>query len=199
MVIIAGYTNDVEGWLRTSDPGMSSRFPRTNRVEFEKLAVDLLIEIAKAKVEDHGFTLHDSAHDTMRSCMQAVHDYDPPENGRGVRNTVEAMMQAHDARMADANDLDNVCITTEDIIAACPEAANPPPVQIAAVAAPAPAPLALPPPSESATQPATAAPTPSPADASAKRKRVADGSAAGSSQAGAVAANAEQVPPRADY
>lgn len=128
MVVIAGYTEQVEKWITTSDPGMASRFPLDNRVDFDPLPLDTLVEVGLSMLQEHGFTLHESANDAMRACMRVVSEAHPPENARGVRNQIEAMMQSHDARIADTehdDDDDDTIVTKEDIFAACPTAALP--------------------------------------------------------------------------
>jgi len=130
MTIVAGYTDEVNKWLTASDPGMSSRFPHPNRVEFAKLPVDQLFEIGVDRLKEQYFTLEEQAHDAMRACMHVVHSADPPENARGARGYVDAMVQIHDA-----SDHQDDCITTHDIYKACPAARD---VDLSAMAVAAP-------------------------------------------------------------
>jgi hypothetical protein len=130
MTVIAGYTDNVIHWLKTSDPGMSSRFPKPRRVEFKKLRPDTLLEFGVDLLQKLGFTLAESAQKAMRACVQVVHDAEPSENARGMKTYVEAMMESTDGR---ANS--NSCITTEDILAACPAARD---VDLSAMAVAAP-------------------------------------------------------------
>ena len=113
MVIITGYTERVAEWMRR-DAGLSSRFPSQRRVEFVKLSVDLLVEIGKDMLTARGFSLHESAGEAMRICMQEIYDRNPPENARGARNVIEAIVEAHDDRIDDCTDM---CITEGDVMA----------------------------------------------------------------------------------
>ena len=122
MVVIAGYYDDVDNWLRTSDPGMMSRFPRAGFVTFKSLPIDSLVEIGMATLVKRGYSLHPSAHDTFRRVMRGVCAREPPENARGADNEVDTMTTAHEAR--DDLDDEDMCITTKDILDACPFAAT---------------------------------------------------------------------------
>ena len=135
MVVIAGYSEKVDYWLRNSDPGMISRFPRSGFVTFESLPADSLFEIGMATLAKRGYSLHPSAHDTFRRVMEHVCARKPAENARGADNEVVAITTAHEAR--DGLDDEDTCITTEDILAACPFAASPPPAATASQHAPA--------------------------------------------------------------
>jgi len=119
VTIIAGYAQNVEKWLEL-DGGLSRRFPRQNRVEFEKLEPSVLYEFGVDYVQQQGYQLAASAHDAMRACAKIVYDYDPPENAGGMKNAVDAMVGKHDAN--DEYAPEDVCITATDIFAAVPEA-----------------------------------------------------------------------------
>ena len=134
MVVIAGYYNDVDNWLRTSDPGMISRFPRQGFITFESLPADSLVEIGMATLEKAGYSLHRSANDTFRRVMEHVCARKPAENARGADNEVVAMMTEHDGR--DEVDDEDACIRDEVILTACPFAASPPPAAAASSHAP---------------------------------------------------------------
>ena len=139
MVIIAGYDESVRKWLRDSDPGLPSRFP--GRVEFLKLSVDTLVEIGMAELAKGDYSLDPSARDTFRRVTEHVsaraEPCDLPLNARGVQYAVSDMILKHDVR-DDLDDTD-VCIRAEDILAACPFAASPPPAATASPHAPSPA------------------------------------------------------------
>jgi len=127
MVIIAGYTDGPPGtptvtkWLKESDQGMSRRFPPQGRVEFAKLDVPTLFQIAISKLEVEGFSLADSAaSDALCACMHVVHDTDPPIGGSGAFDYANAMIERHDAN--ESYDEDDTRITTAEIFAVCPKA-----------------------------------------------------------------------------
>ena len=96
------------------DAGLSSRFPSQRRVEFVKLSVDLLVEVGNDMLKAREFTLHESAGEAMCTCMQEIYDRNPPENARGARNAIEAIIEAHDGRIDDDADM---CITEGDVMA----------------------------------------------------------------------------------
>ena len=162
MVVIAGYYDDVDNWLRTSDPGMMSRFPRAGFVTFKSLPIDSLVEIGMATLVKRGYSLHPSAHDTFRRVMRGVCAREPPENARGADNEVDTMTTAHEAR--DDLDDEDMCITTKDILDACPFAATA--LQHAPTAADA-----------SGEAPPDPAPSKSPAPASSGKRKAPDLSA----------------------
>ena len=135
MVVIAGYSEKVNYWLRNSDPGMMSRFPRSGFVTFESLPANSLVEIGMATLAKRGYSLHPSASDTFRCVMEHVCVREPAENARGADNEVVAMTTEHEAR--DDLDDEDMCITTEDILTACPFADSPPPAAAASQHAPA--------------------------------------------------------------
>lgn len=119
VTIIAGYTSEVETWL-TKDPGMSRRFPRNSRIEFEKLKPPVLYELGVDYLAKRGFQLEVTAHDAMRACAKVVYDYDPPENAGGMKNAVDAMVDEHDAK--DELAPGDMCITANHIFTAVPAA-----------------------------------------------------------------------------
>ena len=136
MVIIAGYDENVRKWLRDCDPGLPSRFP--GRVEFLPLSADTLVEIGMDRMVDPKeysvpYSLDPSARAVFRCVMAHVsaraEPCDLPLNGRGAKVAVDAMIRKHDARPG--LDVEDMRITTEDILNACPFAASPPPVAAA--------------------------------------------------------------------
>lgn len=149
MVIIAGYGDKVRKWLRDADPGLPSRF--NDRVEFLPLSTDTLVEIGEDRLVDpkqypSPFSLDssdsldslDSARAVFRRVMAHVsartEPCAEPLNARGAKIAVDAMIRKHEAR-DDLDDLD-MCITTKDILDACPFAASPPPAATASQHAP---------------------------------------------------------------
>ena len=125
MVIIAGYDEKVRKWLRDCDPGLPSRFPR--RVEFLPLSADTLVEIGMDRMVDPEeysvpYSLDPSARDVFRRVMEHVsaraEPCDLPLNGRGAIFAVDDMIRKHDARPG--LDDEDMCITTKDILDACP-------------------------------------------------------------------------------
>ena len=141
MVIIAGYDEKVRAWLLEADTGLPSRFDC--RVEFKNLSTDTLVEIGERRMVDPEkyptpFSLHSSARDMFRRVMEhvslRVEPCDLPLNARGARIAVDTMIRKHDQR-DDLEDKD-VCITTNDILLACPFANSPLPVAAASPHAP---------------------------------------------------------------
>ena len=191
MVVIAGYYDDVRDWLKRSDPGLPSRFQC--RIEFVKLDVDTLVEIGMDRLADGGYSLDASAHDLFRRVMEHVHGRiepcDLPLNGRGAKIAVGDMIFEHDAR-DDLETLD-MCITTEDILTACPFAASPAP-------APAPAPTPAPAPPEGvASANGKAAARAAPRRGSKSQTASSSAAAAGPLSAGAEATAGEEASPSA--
>ena len=113
LVIIAGYTDNVNKWFKDSDPGMAGRFPITNRVRFEKLSIATLSNLAIQRLHAKGHTLHESANGAMRNCMDQIYNSDRPTNARGVNSAVDEIVSNHDVR----DDIDpfDMCITAESI------------------------------------------------------------------------------------
>lgn len=113
LVIIAGYTDNVNKWFKDSDPGMAGRFPITNRVRFEKLSIATLSNLAIQRLHAKGHTLHESANGAMRNCMDQIYNSDRPTNARGVNSAVDEIVSNHDVR----DDIDpfDMCITAEPI------------------------------------------------------------------------------------
>ena len=115
---------------------MPRRFPESNRIEFESLNWEVLVEVGQNRLKERRFTLLGEAETAkaFENVMRYEADKDPPENAGGAINAVDAMITEHDAG-EDSND--DCYITAVDIHAACPKAA-------AAAAATATAPAAAP-------------------------------------------------------
>lgn len=111
VVIIAGYSNDIDRLLETNE-GLRSRF--ATRIEFDTYSPDELLEIAKVIAAANDSTLSGEAADAFLAAAKVLHDrtlrgrpaLDIAGNGRYARQLVEAAEQCRDMRLAQGLDIE---------------------------------------------------------------------------------------------
>jgi len=114
-VIVAGYTDKMADFI-ASNPGLQSRFSR--QIEFDDYTADEMLEIFERNAADNSFELDLDARQTLLHHFQKAEGDSSFGNGRGVRNTFEAVIVAHANRiaaMSAASDHDLTLIVREDI------------------------------------------------------------------------------------
>ncbi|MGH8877452.1 MAG: AAA family ATPase [Stackebrandtia sp.] len=97
VVIVAGYTDEIEGFL-SANPGLASRFDRT--VEFEPFTTDELVSIMEGLVAAKGFTLTAAARSAVAGHMARHSAEFGTGNGRAVRKLFDGLRTKHARRMA---------------------------------------------------------------------------------------------------
>lgn len=113
VVIIAGYSNDIDRLLETND-GLRSRF--STRIEFDSYSPEEIVDIAKviAKANDSSLTdeaakrVLEAATLLSRSTSNGKPALDVAGNGRYARQLVEAGEQTRDMRLARSLDFDTL-------------------------------------------------------------------------------------------
>lgn len=129
VVIIAGYSNDIDRLLETND-GLRSRF--STRIEFDSYSPDEIVDIAKVIAAASDSTLSDEAAKQVldaatlltQSTASGKPALDVAGNGRYARQLVEAGEQTRDMRLARSLDIESLAteqlseISGEDMAAA---------------------------------------------------------------------------------
>ncbi|MCV7076243.1 type VII secretion AAA-ATPase EccA [Mycobacterium szulgai] len=111
VVIIAGYSNDIDRLLETNE-GLRSRF--ATRIEFDTYSPEELLDIAKVIASANDSTLTTEAADEFLEAAKVLHDrtlrgraaLDIAGNGRYARQLVEAAEQCRDMRLAQGLDIE---------------------------------------------------------------------------------------------
>ena len=88
VVILAGYTKEMEGFL-TANSGLASRFP--NKIEFPDYTADELLDITNVLARGKGYRLAESCTEPLRGYYERrqAEDARTAGNGRLARNTLE--------------------------------------------------------------------------------------------------------------
>ena len=115
-VILAGYTKEMEGFLRTNS-GLNSRLSR--KIEFADYTVEEMCQIFRYELKNRGFTDRVSdakLYETVRT-VSAQKDFG---NARGIRNLADSVIARHNRRMnlREISELTNeeiLTITDEDL------------------------------------------------------------------------------------
>ncbi|KRD08002.1 type VII secretion AAA-ATPase EccA [Mycobacterium sp. Root265] len=113
VVIIAGYSADIDRLLETND-GLRSRF--ATRVEFDSYSAEDIVEIAKVIAEANDSQLSEDAAKRVLDAATLLHDrllngkpaLDIAGNGRYARQLVEAGEQSRDMRLARSLDIESL-------------------------------------------------------------------------------------------
>ncbi|AMO58888.1 type VII secretion AAA-ATPase EccA [Mycolicibacterium phlei] len=113
VVIIAGYSNDIDRLLETND-GLRSRF--ATRIEFDSYSPDEIVEIAKVLAQGNDSSLSDEAAKRVLEAATLLSErtlngkpaLDIAGNGRYARQLVEAGEQNRDMRLARSLDFDSL-------------------------------------------------------------------------------------------
>lgn len=113
VVIIAGYSNDIDRLLEAND-GLRSRF--ATRIEFDSYAPEDIVEIAKVIAKSNDSLLDDTAAKRVYEAAALLSQrrlngkpaLDIAGNGRYARQLVEAGEQNRDMRLARTMDFDSL-------------------------------------------------------------------------------------------
>ncbi len=113
VVIIAGYSADIDRLLETND-GLRSRF--ATRIEFDSYTPDEIVDIAKVIAQNNDSVLHDDAAKRVleaatllsQRALNGKPALDIAGNGRYARQLVEAGEQNRDMRLARSADFDRL-------------------------------------------------------------------------------------------
>ena len=113
VVIIAGYSADIDRLLETND-GLRSRF--STRVEFDSYGPTEIVEIAEVLAKGNDSTLSEEASKRVLEAATLLSQrtlnnkpaLDIAGNGRYARQLVEAGEQARDMRLARSMDFDTL-------------------------------------------------------------------------------------------
>ena len=118
VVIVAGYPNEMEGFLKTN-PGLKSRF--TTTVHFEDYVLSELMDILELQCGNNGYCLTDGARDRAREILSREKGVEGSDfgNGRVVRNLLEAAILNQNDRISDLEELTDevmMTLTEEDFL-----------------------------------------------------------------------------------
>lgn len=102
VVILAGYTADMERFLQTN-PGLKSRFP--NVVEFPDYSTAELMEIARGFYRRGGYQLSGTAEARLETVLDHARRRPDFGNGRYVRNVYERSLNNQALRLSSDADL----------------------------------------------------------------------------------------------
>lgn len=113
VVIIAGYSNDIDRLLETND-GLRSRF--STRIEFDSYSPEEIVDITRVLAAGNDSSLSDEAAKLVleaatlltQSTSSGKPALDVAGNGRYARQLVEAGEQTRDMRLARSLDFDNL-------------------------------------------------------------------------------------------
>jgi len=115
VVIVAGYTDEMHDFL-TSNPGLISRFNKY--IDFPDYTDDELMAILAMNAKKQGYVIADAANAVVRSMLEEMTVSDRLDfgNARGMRNTLEKLVQAQANRLANTAEeitKDMLCEITE--------------------------------------------------------------------------------------
>ena len=99
VVIVAGYTDEMHDFL-TSNPGLISRFNKY--IDFPDYTDDELMAILEMNAKRQGYAVTDEAKQVVRSMLTGMTLSERMDfgNARGMRNTLEKLVQAQANRLA---------------------------------------------------------------------------------------------------
>lgn len=98
MVIIAGYTDDMDEFLRKNQ-GLSSRFP--NSVVFEDYSAEEMASIFYGMVKSRGMGIEEGCEKTVTNYIRSKASRKDFGNARGVRNLVDKVLECQNMRLMD--------------------------------------------------------------------------------------------------
>ncbi|MFC7326841.1 right-handed parallel beta-helix repeat-containing protein [Marinactinospora rubrisoli] len=96
VVIVAGYTEEMEGFL-AANPGMASRFSRT--IEFPNYEVEELVRIVEGMCQTHHYQLADETKAALQAKFEGMHRGATFGNGRDARKIFEEMVDRQAYRL----------------------------------------------------------------------------------------------------
>ena len=99
VVIVAGYTDEMHDFL-TSNPGLISRFNKY--IDFPDYTDDELMAILAMNAKKQGYTVSDEANAVVREMLEKMTVGERMDfgNARGMRNTLEKLVQEQANRLA---------------------------------------------------------------------------------------------------
>ncbi|MFC7217683.1 right-handed parallel beta-helix repeat-containing protein [Streptomyces polyrhachis] len=97
VVIVAGYTSEMERFL-TTNPGVASRFSRT--ITFGDYSPEELLRIVEQQAGEHEYTLAKPTRKALLRHFAALPKGPAFGNGRTARQTFESMVERHAGRVA---------------------------------------------------------------------------------------------------
>ena len=99
VVIVAGYTDEMHDFL-TSNPGLISRFNKY--IDFPDYTDDELMAILAMNAKKQGYTIAEDANSEVRRMLEGMSVSDRLDfgNARGMRNTLEKLVQEQANRLA---------------------------------------------------------------------------------------------------
>lgn len=100
VVIVAGYTDEMHDFL-TSNPGLISRFNKY--IDFPDYSDDELMAILEMNAKKQGYVVEEAAQKVVRDMLAGMTLGDRMDfgNARGMRNTLEKLVQAQANRLAE--------------------------------------------------------------------------------------------------
>jgi hypothetical protein len=101
VVIVAGYPEEMAGFI-ASNPGLTSRFPRT--VDFPDYTDDELVAIFERLCEDNAYRLADGTRERLRAVLAGQPRGRGFGNGRVARNLFEAAVERQASRIVSTTD-----------------------------------------------------------------------------------------------
>ena len=110
VVIVAGYTDEMHDFL-TSNPGLISRFNKY--IDFPDYTDDELMAILAMNAKKQGYVVSEGANSVVRAMLEEMTVGDRMDfgNARGMRNTLEKLVQAQANRLANLS-----CEITKDML-----------------------------------------------------------------------------------
>ncbi|MEV4002801.1 AAA family ATPase [Actinomadura sp. NPDC049753] len=117
IVIAAGYTDEMQGFLATN-PGLASRFART--LTFQPYPVEGLASIFVKKAEAADYRVPDATREALTGYLTANRDRFREGNGREVDKLVRSAITAH-ARRTEQLANSGIELTTEQLATLLPE------------------------------------------------------------------------------
>jgi SpoVK/Ycf46/Vps4 family AAA+-type ATPase len=118
LVIIAGYTNEIEELITKGNQGFARRFVPSNHITFKDYEPDTLIEIAKAKLKDYSITLE--AEKMINNILREKHRRKTQEWGNAgeVENLIQEIFDEY-------NNTDDTVLDVQHIPAKYQKMINP--------------------------------------------------------------------------
>lgn len=96
MVILAGYTEEMKEFLKTNS-GLRSRI--RNDIMFEDYNTEEMVEIFKSMIKDRNMCMAQNTEELLHQLVEVKSKVPDFGNARGVRNLVEDVKEAMDARL----------------------------------------------------------------------------------------------------
>ena len=111
MIIFAGYTKEMEQFLKTN-PGLASRVPNT--FDFEDYTADEIVQMGEKILEKGNYTLEDKEY-YAKYVKNAYSNTLDKSNGRWIRNINEKILKVLANRVVKTNEFDITTVKNIDI------------------------------------------------------------------------------------